>query len=100
MTVKLVLRNNIEHRVHHISDYTQSAVSSADWNKMDEIERKIVVYLTSRTDAKTKELAQYLDRSHQTVVKRLNILIQKDVVESSGGTTDPKRTYALKCTRK
>lgn len=100
MTVKLVLRNNIEHRVHHISGYTQSAVSSADWNKMDEIERKIVVYLTSRTDAKTKELAQYLDRSHQTVVKRLNILIQKDVVESSGGTTDPKRTYALKCTRK
>ena len=100
MTVKLVLRNNIEHRVHHISDYAQSAVSSADWSKMDEIEKKIVVYLSSRMDVKTKELAQYLNRSHQTVVKRLNALMQKGIVESSGGTTDPKRTYALKCARK
>lgn len=55
-SVKLVLKSNIVMRTMCQSDRTIENISNDIWDKLDDLERKILVYMGSRTTVTRAEL--------------------------------------------
>ncbi len=92
-SLKLVLKNNIVIRKMRQDIHTIERIDQDIWEQLDEIERGIFSYLLNRGEASCTSLSQYVKKSNVTVVKRLNRLINMNLVKPHGNKFDPRRTY-------
>lgn len=94
-SVRLVLKNNIIMRRQRQRDRALGYVGMALWNRLDDLDRQILAYMTSNTSASRSEIANHLERSNSTITFRLNKLIEIGLIKSNGNSHDPKRTYSF-----
>ena len=94
-SVKLVLKNNIVMRTMRQSDRTIENIGNDIWDKLDDLERKILVYMGSRATVTRAELEQHISRSGRTVGARLNHLMELGLVKRNGNMYNPKQTYEI-----
>ena len=93
--VRLVLRNNIVARQLRQTDSTVNAIGQEAWEQLDELERKLMVCLSSRGAQSTTQLARILEKSDASIRRRLNNLLQQKLIKANGNSHDPMRTYQL-----
>ena len=94
-SVKLVLKNNIVMRTMRATSRVQSNISTDLWNQLDDMEKAILTFMSSRKCTTRLELEQYTGRSSRTVTVRLNKLMDKGIIKRNGNLYDPKQTYEL-----
>ena len=71
------------------------SIGEFTWNDLDDMERKILVYMTSHKQVTTSELAELVERTGRTVGVRLKHLMELNIIKRNGTLTDPKQTYEM-----
>lgn len=94
-SAKMVLKNNIVMRTMRQSNRTVENIGNDIWDKLDDLGRKILVYMGSRATVTRAELEQHINRSGRTVGARLNHLIKMGLVKRNGHMYDPKQIYEM-----
>lgn len=94
-TVKLVLKNNIAMRSIRQRGKIIDNIGEDVWNTLDDMEKKILMYMGSHKLVTTSDLAAHVERTSKTVSGRLNHLIELNIIKRNGTRTDPKQTYEL-----
>ena len=94
-TVKLILKNNIAMRSIRQKEKIANSIGEAAWDDLDDMERKILVYMASHKLVTTSELAALVERSGRTVGIRLKRLMDLNIIKRNGALTDPKQTYEM-----
>ena len=94
-SVKLVLKNNIVTRTMRQSDRAIENIGNDIWDKLDDLERKILVYMGTRATVTRAEPEQHINRSGRTAGARLNHLMKMGLVKRNGHMYDPKQTYEM-----
>lgn len=94
-SVKLVLKNNIVMRTMRQADRAVESIGGDTWDKLDELERKILAYMGSKATVARAELEQQTGRSGRTVGIRLNHLMEIGLIKRNGNMYDPKQTYEM-----
>jgi predicted HTH transcriptional regulator len=94
--VRLVLKNNIVMRTLRQKDRTMESIGSEIWMQLDELEKRILTYMTSRGSASRGELVKYTKKSGSTITRRLNHLMTLEVIEQKGNRNDPNLRYGIK----
>ena len=95
-SVKLILKNNIVMRKLRQSDKLESSIGEEIWTNLDNVDKKIVLYVANRGKASRKELEEETGKSATTVNKRIKKLIEKDLLIRIGDKNDPKQYLELK----
>ena len=90
-SVKLVLKNNIVMRKLRQSDKLENSIGEEIWANLDNVDKKIVLYVANRGKATRKELEEETEKSATTVNKRIKKLIEKDLLVRIGDKNDPKQ---------
>ena len=91
--VRLVLTNNILMRRRRQELHTIDHVGAPAWDGLDHIQQQLLTYIINHGPARRSELSAYTKRSSGTILKRLNTLIDMELVKANGGKYDPNRTY-------
>lgn len=91
--VRLTLYNNIEIRKQRQEEYAASSIGNANWDMLDDIERKLLTYIINRGPTGRAKLSEYTGRSYGTVINRLKHLMELGLVKVNGSKNDPTRTY-------
>lgn len=94
-SVKLVLKNNIVMRTMRQSARLEAKVDGDIWNQLDELEKKILTYMGSRSSVTRSELEKYTGKASRTIALRLNHLIGLDIIKRNGRINDPTQTYEM-----
>lgn len=94
-TVKLILKNNIAMGSIRQKEKIADSIGEAAWDDLDDMERKILVYMASHKLVTTSELAALVERSGRTVGIRLKRLMDLNIIKRNGALTDPKQTYEM-----
>jgi ATP-dependent DNA helicase RecG len=92
---KLVLKNNIAMRTMRQSDRAASNLGEDVWEGLDDLEKQILAYMAGRKQVKTSELAEYAGKATRTISKRLNHLMDLEIIKRNGTKTDPNQSYEL-----
>ncbi len=95
-SVKLILKNNIVMRTIRQSRHVEKQLGGNLWEGMDSLERQILTLLFNHGPATRTEITDYTQKSRNTVMNRLNHLMETDLVEATGPKTDPSRKYQIK----
>lgn len=93
--VRLTLKNNIVMRNIRRKDKAMKSVGEEVWSVLDDLERRIVVFMASNTEVSRAQLERHTGKSIQTVNNRLKNLLEKGVIKSNGNKNDPKHSYSL-----
>ena len=91
--VRLVLTNNILMRRRRQELHTIDHVGAPAWDGLDHIQQQLLTYIINHGPTRRSELSAYTKRSSGTILKRLNTLIDMELVKANGGKYDPNRTY-------
>ena len=91
--VRLVLTNNILMRQRRQELHTIDHVGAPAWDGLDHIQQQLLTYIINHGPARRSELSAYTKRSSGTILKRLNTLIDMELVKANRGKYDPNRTY-------
>ena len=94
--VKLILKNNIVMRTIRQSRHVEKQLGGSLWEGMDSLERQILTFLFNHGPATRTEITDFTQKSRNTVMNRLNLLIDADLVEATGPKNDPSRKYQIK----
>ncbi|MDO4976758.1 MAG: ATP-binding protein [Eubacteriales bacterium] len=94
-TVKLVLKNNIEARNLRQKDRAREVAGVTDWKELDNLEKQILTYMSGKVSVTNTELCEVTKKSNATVSKRLNHLIDLNIICINGNKYDPLHTYSL-----
>ena len=94
-SVKLVLKNNIIMRSVRMENSAKRNIGIEIWSRLDTVERKILAYMTSRSNITRASLAEFIGKSAATVTNRLNHLIELGIVVRIGNKNDPTQTYQV-----
>ena len=94
-SVKLTLKNNYVMRSIRRQDSAFNRIGAEIWGQLDELERRILVYMSNRNSVSRAELQNILDKSFTPIKNRLNHLIELGVIKRNGATNDPKQTYSI-----
>lgn len=94
-SVKLVLKNNIMVRTMRQVTHMETKVDGSVWNQLDDLEKKILTYMGSKSSVTRSELEIYTGRKGRTIMLRLNHLMDLNVVKRNGRPNDPTQTYEL-----
>jgi ATP-dependent DNA helicase RecG len=94
-SVKLTLKNNYVMRSIRRQDSAFNRIGTEIWGQLDELERRILVYMSNRNSVSRAELQNILDKSFTPIKNRLNHLIELGVIKRNGATNDPKQTYSI-----
>ena len=92
--VKLTLKNNIVMRNLRQSNRVEDLIGDK-WQELDELEKKILIYMWNHKETTRGELEEYTERSAGTITGRLNSLIEFKIVKRVGKPRDPKQIYTL-----
>lgn len=93
--VRLILKNNIVMRTIRQENRIERVITPEAWEQLDELERKILTYWGSKKKVTRAELADYTNKSSNTISTRLNHLIELGVIRRNGTKYDPKQTYEM-----
>ena len=94
--VKAILKNNIEIRTLRSKLCATHAVAPHVWEKLDDLEKEILVILVECSNASIKELVEKTHRSAPTVKKRLkNLLTEQLITCKAASNFDPGKRYSI-----
>lgn len=93
-TVKLVLSNNIIARTARQTETAEKKMAKY-WDKLDSIEKDIVTIMGSRNCISATELSVMISKTRRTVNKKINHLLELDIIKMNAGKHDPTLTYSL-----
>ena len=93
--VRLVLRNNIVARQLRQTDSTVNVIGQEAWERLDELERKLMVCLSARGAQSTAQLVKHIEISGTTIKRHLRRLLEMNLIKANGNLHDPNRTYQL-----
>lgn len=94
-SVKLLLKNNIVMRTIRQSVRIEKKIGSDNWMDLDDLERKILVYMSAQRQVSRVDLEKLTEKSGRTINKKLNQLIEKEIIRRNGSKNDPKQTYEI-----
>lgn len=94
-SVKLVLKNNILMRNMRSADRAVEAIGTDKWNSLDDLDKSIVTYMSSKITVTRAELCDMSGKSNRTISNRLNGLMEINLVYRNGNKYDPNHTYSL-----
>lgn len=95
-SVKLVLKNNIIMRKVRQNDKLESSIGEEMWKKLDDTDKKLILYIANRGKASRKDLEEETGKSAATVTRRIKRLIEEEVIIRIGDKSDPKHYLKLK----
>lgn len=96
-SVKAVLHNNIAIRTQRTQVAAMHATTKEIWEQLDQLEKNILVVLTAHSGASTKDLVKLTRRSAPTIHKRINHLLELNIIDVKGSSIkDPQRAFFLK----
>ena len=95
-SVKLVLKNNIIMRKVRQNDKLESSIGEEIWKKLDDTDKKIILYIANRGKANRKELEEETGKAATTVNRRIKRLIEEKIIIRIGDKSDPKHYLKLK----
>ncbi len=72
---------------------TVANVGEDIWEKLDELEKKILTYMTNRGAVRRHVIEEYTEKSSKTITTRLNHMMELGIVKANGSKYDPNRTY-------
>ena len=93
-TVKLVLRNNIIARTARQTETAEKKMAEY-WDKLDAIEKDIVTIMGSRNCITATELSVMVSKTRRTVNKKINHLLEMEIIKMNGNKHDPTLTDSL-----
>ncbi len=94
-SVKLVLRNNIAMRTKRQSERAASNLGEDVWCELDDLEKQILVYMSSKKSVVNSELMKLTGKASTTIGKRLRNLMKLGLIKRNGVRTDPNQSYEL-----
>lgn len=94
-SVKLVLKNNIMVRTMRQAAHIETKVDGNVWEQLDDLEKKILTYMGSKSSVTRSELEIYTGKKGRTIMLRLNHLMDLSIVKRNGHQNDPTQTYAM-----
>lgn len=94
-SVKLVLKNNIVMRTMRQAAHLEAKVDGDVWNQLDDLEKKILMYMGSRSKVIRSELEIHTGKASRTIIMRLNHLISLGLIKRNGRINDPTQTYEM-----
>ena len=92
-SVKLTLKNNIIVRSMRQADRAAEDIRNDVWNEIDDLEKKIISFISGRGRVGRIEIEKYTRKSTKTVNNRLNHLIELGLITAIGNKHDPGRVY-------
>jgi len=93
--VRLILKNNIVMRLMRQESRLEETITPEIWEMLNELEKMILTYMTSRSESTRAELVKLTGKSNVTIVSRLNHLIELNIIKRNGSKYDPKQTYSI-----
>ena len=94
--VKAILENNADIRSLRTLDSAARSISPEIWLSLDELEKELLVLLSSRSTLAMKQMVDETGRSAPTIQKRIKHLMGLRLVSCSASSpNDPKKTYTL-----
>lgn len=94
-SVKLVLKNNIMVRTMRQAAHIETKVDGNVWEQLDDLGKKILTYMGSKSSVTRSELEIYTGKKGRTIMLRLNHLMDLSIVKRNGHQNDPTQTYAM-----
>lgn len=91
----VVTLENIRETRFRQSDTVARVVGQEKWEKLDELERRIMAFLSAHGAQSTSQLVQKLEKSEASVRRRINHLLKLNLLTANGNSHDPTRTYQL-----
>lgn len=95
-TITLTLKNNILHRMQRKTDYAIKQIGEETWQLLDNIDKTIMLFITSRNTVTKNEISHIIDVSDGTIRNRLNHLIEMKLIEGIGKSRSPNRSYRFR----
>lgn len=92
--VKLILRNNIMARATRQTETAEKKMA-VYWDKLDAVEKDIVTIMGSRSHITATELSMMVNKTRRTINKKMNHLLEMEVIRMNGNKHDPALTYSL-----
>ncbi len=92
--VKLILRNNIMARATRQTETAEKKMAEF-WDKLDAVEKDIVTIMGSRSHITATELSMMVNKTRRTINKKMNHLLEMEVIRMNGNKHDPALTYSL-----
>ena len=94
--VKAILENNADVRSLRTLDSAARSISPEIWLSLDELEKELLVLLSSRSTLAMKQMVDETGRSAPTIQKRIKHLMLLRLVSCSASSpNDPKKKYTL-----
>lgn len=96
-SVKLTLKNNIAMRSIRRNESISNSIKESVWNILDDDDKQILQYISSKEKAKAPEISDYLNINIKKVRKKLSQLVEQDILEWHGNNkNDPTQYYKFK----
>lgn len=92
--VKLVFKNNIHIRRQRRASVVPGRFPEI-WNKLDDLEKKILIFCSNHSNSTRTQLVEYTGYESKTVLRRINHLIQWNLLVRNGCQNDPKQSYSI-----
>ena len=70
-------------------------VGQEKWEQLDELGRQIMALLSARGAQSTSQLVRELEKSEASIRRRINILLELNLLKANDNSHDPTRTYQL-----
>jgi ATP-dependent DNA helicase RecG len=96
-SVRLVLRNNIDARIAHRNKATDTITQEFDdvWDQLDDTERQIISILRENASVSNAEIADITGKSARTIGRKLNHLLQMELIKINGSKYAKNHTYSV-----
>lgn len=93
--VRLTLKNNIKVRSQRREERAEDAIGTDAWGELDDLEREILAFMGSRKEVTRAELEKITGRTRKTISRRLNHLMERNIIHRKGDPHDPMQRYVL-----
>ena len=93
--VRLTLKNNIKVRSQRREERAEDAIGTDAWGELDDLEREMLAFMGSRKEVTRAELEKITGRTRKTISRRLNHLMERNIIHRKGDPHDPMQRYVL-----
>ena len=94
-SVRLTLKNNIVMRAQRQENRAFENIGADKWAVLDDLEKTILTIMVSRGAVGRASLESETEKSSRTITKRINHLMELNLIKANGNVYDPKRTYEI-----
>ena len=94
-SVLLILKNNFVVRNLRRQDRIMEFVGEDQWWKLEELDRRILVYMSNNKTVNRLSLEKHTGKSGRTINERLKRMVKQKLIKRNGSIHDPKLTYSI-----